>query len=107
MNEGDEGFVFLRPQERTDAGDGDSGDAARDACYGGRGEEELVVFASVDRGIEGLFAGESVGELVEGQRARVDLGAHSGGFAEVGEVGGEAVADVDGSGCEVSAEQRR
>jgi hypothetical protein len=36
----------------------------------------------------------------------VEFGAEVGRFAEVGQVGGEAVAEVDGSGGETAAKER-
>jgi len=46
---------------------------------------------------------EGGGERVERKRCEVELGGDFGGGAEVGEVGGEAVADVDAGGSEMAA----
>jgi hypothetical protein len=105
MGEGDAWLVGAIGKECADAGDGDSKDTARDACGGRYGEEELVVFASVECGAEGLFRWELCCEGMEGDCGGVDFGSEAGGFAEVGEVGGEAVADVDGGGGEVTAKE--
>jgi hypothetical protein len=35
----------------------------------------------------------------------VELGTKARGFAEVGEIGGETVAEVDGCGCEATAQK--
>jgi hypothetical protein len=40
-----------------------------------------------------------------GRASGVDLGGYAGFFAEVGEVGGEAVAEVDGGGGQAVADQ--
>ena len=75
-----------------------AGDAARQA--GGRrgGEEQFVVFAAV----EGLRQGCG---RVDGQGGCIDFGGYAGLLAEVGEIGGEAVAEVDGGGGQRAARE--
>jgi len=63
------------------------GQAGADGC----GKEQFVVFAAM----EGL--GEGCG-CVDGQQGRIDLGGDAGLLAEMSEVGGEAVAQVEGGG---------
>ncbi len=55
------------------------------------GEEQFVVFAAVES------LGEGCGR-VNGQGGRIDFGGDAGLLAQVGEIGGEAVAEVDGGG---------
>ena len=75
----------------ADAGERDTGDAAREARGGRRGEEQFVVFAAV----QGLVERSSGSD---GQGGGLDFGGEAGLFAEVHEVGGEAVANIDGGG---------
>lgn len=42
---------------------------------------------------------------MDGERCLLDLGAESGGAAEMCEVGGEAVAEIDAGGREVAAQE--
>jgi hypothetical protein len=105
MEERDARFIFARAVKCADAGDGDSGDAAGDASLCRGGEEEFVVFSSVECGGEGLFGRELLCEGVEGDGRGVELCAEVGGFAEVSEVGGEAVAEVDGGVGETATEE--
>ena len=81
----------MRGQNLANFMDGNTGDFARQLCRGGCGEEELVVFSAVEDLI-GCREGD------EGQSSGVELGGDAGLSAEVGEVGGEAVAQVDGGG---------
>ena len=60
----------------------------------------------MQRGVEGLVGRQVFSEQMEGDCGGVDLGAEAGGFAEMSEVGGEAIADVDGGGGEPAAEKR-
>ena len=90
--DGDGWFGFAGAQDAANARDGDSGDGIGDAGRRGGGEEELVVFSAVER------LGEGCGEVGREERG-VDFGGDARFFAEVGEISGEAVADVDcGSG---------
>ena len=75
----------------ADSDDGNAGDLARNAGLGGGGKEEFVVFSAM----EGLSHGCA---RMVGKQSGIDLGGYSGLLAEVGEVGGEAVAEVDGGG---------
>ena len=52
------------------------------------------------------FWAEFAGQGMDRERRLLDLGADAGGAAEVGEVGGEAVADID-AGCREIAPQQR
>jgi hypothetical protein len=77
--------------DAADSGDGNPGDLSGQAGRGRGSEEEFVVFPAV----EGL--GEGCGGM-DGDQSRIDLGGYTGLLAEVGQVGGEAVAQVDGGG---------
>jgi hypothetical protein len=79
-------------------GDGNAGDFAGDAGGGWGCEEEFVVFSAV----EGL--GKGCGG-VDGEGGGLDLGGYTGLFAEVDEVGGEAVTEVDGGGGQAVADE--
>lgn len=89
--ERDGGAAGVGGKDAADAGEGDSGEGAGDAGEGRGGEEEFVVLAAV----EGLGLG---GQGVDGDGGEVELGTDLGGGAEVGEVGGEAVGEVDAGG---------
>jgi len=80
-------------RDAADSGDGDAGDLAGQAGLGGGGKEEFVVFSAM----EGLGQGCAG---MDGKQSGIDLGGYSGLLAEVGEVGGEAVAEVDGGGSQ-------
>jgi len=98
-------FVFARFEDAADARDGDAGYGARNSCRGCGGEEELVVFAAVKkRGDLGAVV-ECGGEGVEGECGEVELGGDVGGGAEVSEVGGQAVAEVDAGGGKATAQE--
>jgi hypothetical protein len=84
------GCVWL--EDAAYACDGDVGDGARNFGGGGGGEEQLVVFAAVEEGGDLGAVVEGCGEGVERERGEVEFGGNVGGGAEVGEVGGEAVA---------------
>ena len=77
-------------QDAADARYGDAGNGARHAGGGRTGEEQLVVFTSM----------ESLGEgccRVDGQGSRIDLSRYAGLLAEMSKVGREAIAQVEGS----------
>jgi hypothetical protein len=61
-------------------------------------KEEFVVFSAVQGLIE-RCAG------VQGEGGCLDLGVYAGFLADVGQVGGKAVAEVDGGGGQVTALQ--
>jgi hypothetical protein len=109
---GNEWFGALRGEQRNgwaiaaerdntaDSGDGDAADLSGNAGIGGGNEEELVVLSAV----EGLSEGCSG---VDGKQGGVDFGGNVRLLANVGEVGGKAVADVDGGGgCAVTDEPK-
>jgi hypothetical protein len=101
--EGDARFAGAWRVKGTDAGDGDIGDPARQARGCRRGEEEFIVFTAMQRGVECILAGESGGKGVKGKRGGIDLGTEPGGFAEMGKVCGEAIAEIDGGGGKAAA----
>src|ERR1035441_2912246 len=78
-------------RDAADSGDGKAGDLAWQAGLRGGGKEEFIVFSAV----EGLGQGCAG---MNGKQSGIHLGGYSGLLAEVGEVGGEAVAEVDGGG---------
>lgn len=84
----------LLARDAADAGDGNPRDANRDTFPGGQCEEKFVVFAA----IEG-YAKINRSRLSPNPRARNGVGrdfcTHSRFFADVGEIGGEAVAQID------------
>lgn len=88
-DERDGGAVGAERKDAADSGDGNAGDFAGKAGGGRGGEEEFVVFSAV----EGL--GEGCG-WVDGQGGSIDFGGYAGFLAEAGEIGGEAVAEVEG-----------
>ena len=75
--------------DAADSGDGDAGDRAGQANLRGGGEQKFVVFSAV----EGL--GQGCG-AVDGKLSGVDLGGYARLPAEMGQIGGEAVAQVNG-----------
>ncbi len=80
----------------ADAMDRHAEERAPDFCAWRGCEEKLVVLASVESESERLFArGGTKRKRVDGQRGFLKSCGEAGFFAEVGEVGGEAVADVD------------
>jgi hypothetical protein len=105
--EGDERLSRTSAMKCADAGDGDARDLTRNACVRGCREEELVVLASMEGGVKRLFRRERMRKRVKGDRTGVDLGADARGFAEVSEVGGEAVAEIDGGRGKAAAKKSR
>lgn len=97
-DERDGGAVGAEAEDAADFADGNAGDGAGQTDGGWSGEKEFVVFASV----EGM--GEGCG-WVDGQGVQIDFGGYAGFFTEVGEIGGKAVAKVDGGGGHVVADQ--
>ena len=95
-NKGDGGGASLCRHHAADGMDGDAAEGFRQAFCGGSGEEELVIVAAV----EGLFEGSA---RAEGNGCSVEFGVEVGFFAEVEQVGGEAVADVNAGRGEFSA----
>ena len=84
--------------DTADISDGDTGDFARKAHCRRGGEEQFVVFSAM----EGLFEGRAG---MDGKQSGIDLGGYAGLFADVGKIGGEAVAEVyRGAGCAVTYE---
>ncbi len=91
---------FARGQNPANLRDVNAFDARGDAGGGRRGEEQLVVFSAV----ENLSGCRGRGE---GQGGSVKLRGDAGFGAEMGEIGGEAVAQVDGgSGQTVAREPK-
>ena len=78
-------------EDTTDLCDWNASDFAGQADSGWGGEEELVVFAAG----EGLLQGRG---RVNGKGGRVNLSGDAGFFANVGEIGGKAITEVDGGG---------
>ena len=90
---------FAGAGDAADFVDRYAGDLGRDAFAGPRGEKEFVVFASV----EGLVEVDFVCGLADagaGNENGFEFGADVTCLADVGEVGGEAVAGVDHGGGE-------
>ena len=98
-DKGDERASFAGAEDAADACDGDSSDGLRDAGRGWGGEEKLVVLSAV----QGLLLG---GAGADRQASGIDLGGDGRLGAEMGEVGGEAVAEVDGCRGQTAAKQR-
>ena len=82
---------FVTAKNAADAGDGNSGDGPGDMRAGRGGKQELVIFAA----IEGLGQG---GGGMEREPGGVYLSGDARFLAEMGEIGGEAVAQVNGGG---------
>jgi len=90
---GDQGD--LRPacaarEDAPDGRDGEFGYGTGEAGGVGSGEEEFVIFSAV----EGLLNGCAA---VDGKGGGVNFSSDAGLLAEVGQVSGEAVAEVEGS----------
>ncbi len=85
-------------QNAADASHWDAGDGAGQAGGGWSGEEQFVVLASV----EGL---SQICSQTKRQERRIDLGGHAGFLAEMSQISGEAIAQVEGGGCQAMALQ--
>jgi hypothetical protein len=83
--------AFARFCDAPDSGDGDTGDGARQAGAGWRGKEQFVILAAMKS------LSQSCSQT-ERQQSRIDFGDYAGLLAEMSQVGGEAVAQVE-SGC--------
>ena len=81
-------------RDAADAADGDSCDAHGDCPSSRSGEEQFVVFASVEGEVQGngLAFGSNHGSR---NSYRFEFGSDFRFFADLGEVGGEAVAHID------------
>ena len=79
--------------DAADEGDGNAGNAPGKTGRRRRGEKQLIIFAAVERLREGCSG-------VDGQGISIELSVDAGFVAKVREVGGEAVAQVDGRGCQ-------
>jgi hypothetical protein len=92
------GLAGAECRDAADPGYGNAGDLARQA--GGRrgSKEEFVVFSAM----EGL--GQACARK-DGKQSGIHLGGYSGLPAEVSEVGGEAVAEVDGGGGQIVSDE--
>ena len=74
IREGDARLLGSIGKEGADAGDGNAGEATRHPGGGRCGEEEFVVFAAVECGVEGLVGGKVAGERMEWDCGGVDVG---------------------------------
>ena len=90
-----------------DAGHPHPSHAARHLYRLRRGEQQLVVFTAVEREIDRLLRAGPQRQRMDGQRSEPQLRADAGLVAEVGEVGGEPIAQVDGRGGEAVARTAR
>lgn len=105
----------MTTHKASDAGDADTGEAARKAHRRRSCKEKLVVLAAVEGELERAGGCGSratrlrgAGLLRQGmdrQRGGGDLGADAGLAAEVREIGGEAVAEVDAGGGKTTPQQ--
>lgn len=84
----------LPPRDVADPGDLDTSNAARDALATRGGEEKFVILAAMQSGLKIDFVSRSADR---GERYGVgpNFRAHSALFTNMGEVGGEAIADID------------
>ena len=73
-DQGDERLAWAFGLDGTDAGDGDCGQRAWDTKCGCGGEEEFVVFASVECGFESGGGVEFAGQGVNGDRGLLKFG---------------------------------
>jgi hypothetical protein len=107
VDERELGLPGAARDQAADAGEANSGEGARDGCAGPGGEEKFVVFAAMKRGVEAGWAvgKQRAGAVVDGDGGGVELGGDAGSGAEVGEVGGETIAEVDGGGGEPVAQE--
>lgn len=76
--------------------DGHAEDRSPDFCAGRGCEKKLILFTAVESEGQRIVTRRGLErEGVDGQRGFVEDRGESGFFADMGEVGGEAVADVD------------
>ncbi len=78
----------------------DASDVGRHSPAAGSSEEQFVVVAAVQGGLKVNFAAR-FSDVGEGDGVRANFSAHTAFFADVAEVGGEAVAEVDHGGSQV------
>ena len=88
------------PQNPADWSDGHAGDTARHACRRRSGEEEFIIFAAV----KSLLQNRS---SMDGYDCRVDLRGDAGRRTEMGEIGREAVTEIDGCRCFGMAQEKK
>jgi len=88
----------------ADLGHLNTGYPLRDALAARDSEEQFVVVAAVQGGLKVNFAAR-FSDVGEGYGVRANFSAHTAFFADVAEVGGEAVAEVDHGGSQVLLEQ--
>jgi hypothetical protein len=93
----------------ADRGYGNACEAARHLHGRRSSEEELVVFATVERELDGpaAISARLQGQRMDRQSIQLDLCPHAGGAAEVGQVGGEAVTEVNGGRRQMTPEQSK
>jgi len=80
-------------EDAADSCDWNSCDLPWNVRFGRRREEQFVVVSAM-KGVVKARAG------MDGQQRWVDFGGYAGLLAEMGQIGGEPVAEVDGGGCE-------
>ena len=85
---------MLAPRDVANLGDGDACDSGRDALATGRREKQFVVIAAVQGELQIDFVGWFA-DAGAGDGRGLDLRANSTLFADVREIGGEAVAEID------------
>jgi hypothetical protein len=83
-------FIGTAANDTTNLGDRHAVDRARNASFTHCREQEFVIFAAM----QSLNLRRAASD-----RQIVDLRSDSGFFAQMGEIGGEAIAQVDGRGC--------
>jgi hypothetical protein len=92
----EEGFAGIARQQGSDPGNRDPSDSARNSSTWICGEEKFVVFATVQGSVHGLLGIQPAGQGMERKSAGVNFGADPGRFAQMSEIRGEAVAQIDG-----------
>ena len=85
-------------------GDADTRDPSRDALAAGCGEEQFVILAPVQCELKIDFV-SGLADLCARNRLRLDLRANPALFADVPEIGGKAVAEIDHGRSETFFEQ--
>lgn len=97
--------VAFRRQDAADASEWDAAESAWHPSAGSGSEKELIVLATVQGVVEGCFRAKSARQGMKGQEGGLDLSPDPGSFAEMGEIAGKAVAQIETGSCQTPPEQ--
>ena len=87
-----------RAGDDADLGESNSGKLRRNALGGRNGEQKFVIFAAVQGQVE-INLARGLAHAGAGNECGFDFRSHAAFFADVGQVGGKAVAEVNQSMC--------